>query len=86
MSIEYTAQDDIFKEIYVDAFEDIKMGSNQTKYFQMDGAVEHYSKITRIKGFPFVYLKNCKDKGELEECKEEFAKSQEKGKQIIAKT
>ena len=49
MSIEYTAQDDIFKEIYVDAFEDIKLGSNQTKYFQMDGAVEHYSKITRIK-------------------------------------
>jgi len=86
LSIEYTSQDDIFKEIYVDAFEDIKLDNNQIKYFQMDGAVEHYSKITRIKGFPFVYLKNCKDKGELDNCKEEFVNSQEKGKQIIAKT
>jgi len=86
LSIEYTSQDDIFKEIYVDAFEDIKLDNNQIKYFQMDGAVKNNTKITRIKGFPFVYLKNCKDKGELDKCKEKFVNSQEKGKQIIAKT
>ena len=45
-----------------------------------------FAKVTRISGFPFVFIKKCAVKEEYQQCMEDFKNSTEKGKQIVVKT
>ena len=59
MTIEYTSEDDGFKEIDIDTFEDIKLGKDETKFYKLSGEVETFSKLIRKSGFPIVLIKKC---------------------------
>lgn len=86
MTIEYSAEDDGFKEITIDTYEDIKLASNQSKYFKISGEIESFSKITRLSGFPSILMKKCEHKEQWLQCKEDFKLSEQKGQPIITKT
>jgi len=85
-SLEYSTQNDGFKEITVDSYEDIKLAANETKYFKISGKMESYSKITRLSGFPFISFKKCEQTESIQQCKDNFKDSNDKGRQIVAKT
>ena len=60
MTLEYTSEDDGFKELTLDSFESVKMLPNSTKLFKISSEVESFVKIARITGFPLVTYKLCK--------------------------
>jgi hypothetical protein len=86
MSIEYSSESEGFKRIQTDTYEDISLGKEETKYYQINGFVKQFSKITRVSGFPFILIKKCAKKDEDKQCMESFKNSSEKGKQIVVKT
>ena len=53
-TIEYTSEDDGFKEIPIDTYEEIKLSQNDAKYYKISGEMEFIAKITRNSGFPFI--------------------------------
>ena len=69
----------------MDSFEEIHLDRNDLKYYQIDGSFSFNAKIMRKSGFPFVYIKKCKE-NQLLECKQQLMDSKDKGKQIVSKT
>lgn len=62
MTLEYTSEEDGYKKIELDTYEDIKLEANQTKFYEIEAIVNQRSKITRLTGFPFVAVKECSKK------------------------
>jgi hypothetical protein len=76
MTLEYTSEEDGYKKIELDTYEDIKLEANQTKFYEIDASVNQRSKITRLSGFPFVAVKECSNKQQIRQCKQEFKASE----------
>jgi hypothetical protein len=59
ISIEYTADDEIMKQVMLDSFHTVKSETNQVSLLQVDATSEFSLKVTRNEGFPYLSYKLC---------------------------
>ena len=69
LAVEYTSEDDGYKQINIDTFEDIQLNPNDVKLYSLQTYIETKVKVTRNNGFPYVSLKACSGKEDLNKCK-----------------
>jgi hypothetical protein len=70
--------------LHVNSFQTIKLETNETRMYQIEGYYDFIFKIIRRNGYPYFYTQKC-ELNAIKECEEAFVGSTDIGKQLVKK-